>query len=117
MQRADGKRSRLALLPSEPLCLHDIEGDVDDVEQAECVWPRSCGLGRPQGLSARVVAFVEAGEMIGVSLLPGGTEIAADKPITINRVPRETIDVDILRRDRADCARHNTADRKPEQHV
>ena len=68
-----------------------VERHVDDVERLPALRALA---GRPEPRHADVVELVEAGERVRLALRIGGAEIGADQPVAIERVDRESVDVD-----------------------
>ena len=65
-------------------------------------------------MDANIVAGVEAGEAIRVSRLARRSEVAPDESVSVDRVQREAVYVDVLRRDDFDDQRDSRAHHKVE---
>ncbi len=64
-QRRHHERLSLALLPGEVLRGDDVEGGVDDVEQAS---PAAAPGQRPERLQRQIVGLIDTGKRIGVAV-------------------------------------------------
>ena len=93
------KRCRFPLLPGQFFSRHQIQGSIDDVVGPSVAHSIPGKLRGSKRFQFKVVLIAEAGKGLGLASRVGGSQKTPNKPIPIEMVQREFVDIHAQRQE------------------